>query len=234
LGWVLSATALILFGIALAVARGARRATLLAGGVGLVAAGLAVLLLRGLAGDAFVSALTGTESAEPTVRATWEISTSLLRDGGVALLVYGAVVVAGAWLAGPARPAVAVRRFAAPWLRRPAVAYALLALVTIGLLAWGPTEGLRRAPAAALLVALLVAGGEAFRRQLAREFPDVTPAASWETLHGLGDRLRPGAAGGHVEAERIAQLERLAQLRDDGLLDEAEIKREKQRILEAV
>ena len=80
-----------------------------------------MLVVRSLAGSAVVDSLASTESVKPAVDATWAIGTSLLRDGGIAMLFYGVVIFLAAVLAGPLAIAQRTRRSLAPLLReRPA------------------------------------------------------------------------------------------------------------------
>ena len=85
---------------------------------------------------------------------------------------YGAVMVLGAWLAGPTSWAVGVRRALAPYLAQPALAWgAFAALVFVVVVWWSPTPATRNPVLALLLVALLALGFEALRRRTRREFP---------------------------------------------------------------
>jgi hypothetical protein len=89
----------------------------------------------------------------------------------VNLLIYGIVVVAAAWIAGPSRPAVAIRRVAAPTMRdHPVVIYGLVTVVLLIILLTGPTDGQRIYPLL-VLFALAYVGVEVLRRQTVREFP---------------------------------------------------------------
>ena len=164
------------------------------------------------------------------------------------------MVVLAAWLAGPSGVAVGTRRVLAPYLRSPAVAYGALAVIVVLVLEWAPTPATRKAVPAIVLILLLALGMEMLRRQTAREFPDATlqgamdrwrqrlsrlmdasqkQAARWRTAaqESRASRTKSGssssAAGG-----RLAELERLTELRDAGVLEPEEFQREKQRILD--
>jgi hypothetical protein len=234
---VLVVLALGLYALAVYLAVGRRRETLRACGFGFVAAGAAVLLARSLAGNAVVDALASADSAKPAVEATWSIGTSLLVQAATAMIAYGVVMVLAAWIAGPTRWAVSTREALAPYLREPRYAYGALAVIVVLLLAWGPTPALRKFWPSLLLIALLVLGVEALRRQTAREYPDASveesAARMRERLSGMGERVRGvGArARGGGAGDRLAELERLTKLRDSGALDASEFEREKARIL---
>jgi len=228
LAWVLVGLALGLYALAIFLARGWRREALRATGIGFAFAGLTVLVIRPFAGDALTDALAKTDSVKPAIEATWSIGTSLLQEAAAAVLAYGVVMFLAAWLAGPTGLAVASRRALAPYLRDPRYAYGGLAAIVLLLLAWGPTPATRKPLGALLLIALLAAGVEVLRRQTAREHPDASIGASRPHLSEWLRRTR-GAA---PESGRLAELERLGNLRDSGVLDEAEFEREKAAILE--
>ena len=172
-----------LFALAVFLARGRRRETMRAVGIGFIVAGAGALLARSLAGNFVVEELVKTESVKPAVEATWGIGTSLLVEAATASILYGVFFVLAAWMAGPTAWAVQARRFLAPYLREPRYAYGAFGVVAFLLIAWGPTPALRKPLSALILLALLAGGVEALRRQTAREHPDAslegsTPAAS--------------------------------------------------------
>jgi hypothetical protein len=73
---------------------------------------------------------------------------------------------------GPGEHATTVRRWLAPYVQRPAIAYGALALIIIVLLLdWSPTPAARSWITTPLLIAMAVLGLEVLRRQAAREFP---------------------------------------------------------------
>jgi hypothetical protein len=267
---VLLLVSLGLFAIAVAIAPGWRRRALRAYGIGFVIVGLATLLARSLAGDEFVSSLASTAAAEPAVETVWTIATQLLVQVATATIIYGVVMVVAAWLAGPTRVATAVRRAVAPYWREPLIAYSVLAVVVAILLWWAPTPAWRNVAMVLILVGLLIAGVEALRRQIIREFPDANRDDANRRLHERwdsfvagtrrrGESLRSGASrtaqsagtafvntrdaatarmsgSPTVDAEdaRLRQLERLAELRQAGILDDDELRAEKERILNPV
>src|SRR5216684_7923909 len=69
-----------LYAAAVVLAAGRRRQVLMAIGFCFIAAGLAVLIVRGLMGDYVVSALTNTGTDRPAASAAWSIGTSVLVD----------------------------------------------------------------------------------------------------------------------------------------------------------
>ncbi len=171
---VLIVLSLACFGGALAAAGPGRRRRVVGGfGFGLLAAGALALGATRWMGDAAVSSLGTTAETADAVQGSWPIMTRLLVEAATATVLYGVVLVLGAWLAGPSGWAVAVRRFAAPGLRRPEIAWGGFAVLAgIVILWWAPTPATRNPLTALLLVILLGAGVEALRRQTAREFPE--------------------------------------------------------------
>jgi hypothetical protein len=229
---VLTALTLVLFALAVYLARGWRRVALRSVGVAFVVIGLTVLVARSLAGSAVVGALTTTPSVEPAANSAWEIGTSLLRAGAVAMVGYGVVIILAAWLAGPSRAATTLRRGLAPYLRERPVAYTSLAVIVLLVLWWNPTPGTSRVLPTLVLIALLVAGLEALRHLTLREFPDAERGELSAALReAVGSRRRASAPA--AEDERLQSLEKLAELQAAGVLTEAEVASEKQRILGA-
>ena len=171
LAWILTAVALLLYALAIYMATGWRRVALRNVGFAFIAVGIAVLVARSLAGTAAVNHLATTEAVKPAVSATWNIGTSLLHDGGGAVLFYGIVIVIGAWLAGPGPIGRSVRRELAPLLAGRGTAFGALAVLLLVLFWWSPTPGFQRLATSLLLIALFVAGFEALRRQAIRDFP---------------------------------------------------------------
>jgi hypothetical protein len=182
---VLVALSLLLFGAALLVSPGWRRQAVRAYGIGLVIAGVAAFAIASIAGDAVVDALASTAATQSAVRGVWDVYVTLLLQAAGACIFYGVVMVGGAWLAGRTRWAVSVRRFAAPYLRETALAYAAFAVLLLVVIAWwAPTPAMRN-PVTAILLALLLAGGfEGLRRVTAREFPPEGEPAEAVTASG--------------------------------------------------
>jgi hypothetical protein len=170
LSYLLSFVMVALFACAVWIARGRRRKMLLAVGLGTVIVGLLVLVARRFGGDYLVDALTTNPDARSSVSSAWAIGTELLRDVGINLVIYGLLIALAAWIAGPSRPATAMRRWAAPTLSdRPVVVYGALTGGLLLLLLSGPTDGQRIYPLLVLFVFAFI-GVEVLRRQTRREF----------------------------------------------------------------
>ena len=249
---VLPALGILLFALAVYLARGRRRRTLRTTGWCFVLIGAALLLIRRVAGDAVVDGLVKVPSNKPAVHQVWNIGTSLLRDIAVAMIVYGIVIVASAWLAGPTRPATEIRKALAPKLRdSPAVAYYVVGGVLLLLVLIGPTPAFRNIVWILLFAVLLAYGVTMLRRQTAVEFagiqhgqalrdfrdhraaryarktaPPSHPAADPVVTEAPVTRAPPAATSGRVET-----LERLAALRASGALTYEEYQAEKTHVM---
>ena len=178
LGYILPVLALVLFVLAIYLARGWRREALIAAGGGILVATLVVLLARRLIGTQVVDSLASSETVQPAVRSVWEIISDGLRERALFVLVIGLAFIVGGILAGPGRHATAARRWLAPHLRdNPVAVYATVAVLFLLWLAFIPgIDNLGQVLVIVLLAVLAVVGVETLRRQTAREFP--TPTTS--------------------------------------------------------
>jgi hypothetical protein len=164
---------LFLYGLAIYLAAGHRRRILRASAVSFILVGILLLVVLRLAGDAVVNSLVEADSARDAGWATWVISTELLRGIAIALIGYGIVFLVGAWLAGPTRPATAARRWLAPTFREQAwLVYAVVAVLFLLVIAWGPTVATRQPWGIVLLGGLLFFGVYMFQRETVAEFPE--------------------------------------------------------------
>jgi hypothetical protein len=169
---------LFLYGLAIFLARGARRVILEASGFSLIAVGLIVLVLRRVVENLLVSSIVKTDSYRPAVRAVWLIETSVMRDIGIVLISYGLLAIIAGFVAGPSRVAVKLRSWLAPAFREHVAAtYAVVVTVMLILLAWAPLNSGRRLWGTLILAGLILLGVEILRRQTVREFP-AEPAAA--------------------------------------------------------
>jgi Short C-terminal domain len=243
----LPAIAILLFALAVYLARARRRRTLRTTGWCFVLIGVVLLLIRRIGGDAVVNGLVKLPANKPAVHDVWNIGTSLLHNIAVAMIVYGIVIVAAAWLAGPSRPATAVRKFVAPSLRQsPALAYSVVGAVLLLVVLWGPTPAFRTVWWILVFALLLALGVTMLRRETALEFPRIehgqalhdfqaqrsharapnaSPAASGTTVSG---RTEPAGA---PSTGRVETLERLAALRDRGAITKDEYQTEKTQVM---
>jgi hypothetical protein len=225
--WVL---ALAAAAAAVWLARGRRRTEVRALAIGVLVAGFLILIVRTLVGRYLVDHLVAADSVRPAAARAYAILTELLRGAGWTGVIIAAVAFFGLWLSGPKPRAVATRRLLSPYLRRPEIAYSALVVAYLLLLWWRPTPQFGFWLNVAVYFALAVLGFEVLRRQTAREFPDTEPRG---VMDGLRDIFgwRPGRS--KQVADPAGELERLARLRAEGALDEAEFAAAKAQILGA-
>ena len=232
-----------LYAAAVLLAAGRRRQVLMAIGFCFIGAGLVVLIVRGLAGDYVVSALTNTGTDRPAADAAWSIGTSVLVDVAESAIVVGIPFVAAAWVAGPRKRAANVRRaLAGPMAERRAYMWSAVAAILLFLIIWEPIRAFRNPFGLLLIIALVVAGVELLRRQIAREYPDAQAPDVEQWARNSAERLR--AAAGRLrrdararmpaptpETSRIEELERLTALHERGALTDEEFAEEKRHVL---
>jgi hypothetical protein len=258
LALILSLLTFLCFGLAIYLSRESRWVTVLSCGIGLVAAGFAVIVFREVAGGIVVGQLVEEDSVKPAAEAAWSIGTSLMTSIATTVIVIGVLFGIAGWLASPTGSARSTRRAMAPVLQGyPAYVYSgLVVLVGIYFLS-APTQNLR-----SFLTTLVIAGLAAFgihelRKQTAEEFPDadygdvfgrtkdkVVGAVKDANLGERASKLRlpemrkpngeaSAAAAAPVDSEdaRLERLERLASLHEKGILSDEEFATEKERVL---
>jgi hypothetical protein len=262
LALILSLLTLLVFGLAIYLSRDGRWVTVLFCGIGLVAAGFAVIVFRQIAGGIVVDQLVTDESVKPAAEATWSIGTSLMTSIATTVIVFGVLLGIAGWLGSPTGSAKSTRRFMAPALRDhiPYVYTGLVIVVCIYFLS-SSVQNLR-----SFLTTLVIAGFAAFgirelRRQSEEEFPDAQFSDSFggakERMSdavksaNLGERAsklrlpemrKPGGDKAEAapspeppadeEDSRLQRLERLAELHGKGVLTDEEFAAEKARVLD--
>ncbi|HEY2717919.1 MAG TPA: SHOCT domain-containing protein [Solirubrobacterales bacterium] len=225
---------LILYAAAIYLAHWRRRQVVRAIGFAFVIVGVGVLALRGVAGGVVVGALTETEGVEAAASAAWGIGTSLLVDIAVSTILFGVLVVIGAWLVGQTAWAREVRQEASPWLReRPGAAYVALGLLWLALIAFVPIGAFRTWAGVLVFAALFALGATVFRRQTLAEFPEAERRDFGERLRRVRASRAPAPSAAAAPADPVAQLERLEALRGSGALSPEEFEAAKQKILAA-
>jgi len=191
---------LVLYSLAIWLAKGWRRAALRATGWSLVIVGIVLLVVRRIVENQIVSSLVHTETEKTAVRHAWLIGSTLLADVAWALIFYGVFVVIAAWLAGSTRPAVAIRRWLAPaFNERIGVVWGVVAVLFLLLILWGPTPALQQWWGILLAAALIAFGVWSLRRETLAEFPDAGGTTQWPDIRATWDRMRGGSKGGGSE-----------------------------------
>jgi hypothetical protein len=202
LALVLSLLTLLCFGVAIYISRDGRWVTMLFCGIGLVAAGFAVIVFREVAGGIVVDQLVKEESVKSAAEAAWSIGTSLMVSIATTVIVFGVLFVLAGWLGSPTGSARETRRFMAPFLRDyvPYVYTGLAVLVCFWFLS-ASVQNLR-----SFLTALIVAGFVAFgihelRRQSEEEFPE---AAIDDYFGGARERVVGAVKNANI-GERVGE-----------------------------
>jgi hypothetical protein len=163
----------LLYALAMFLARGNRRSTLMWVGSSLVFAGVFVLLARKIGQGQLVSAITSDASIEPAANDAYSVATSLLVQVSSASIIIGVPVILAALLAGPARWALATRRFLAPRFREhPGLAYWIVAGLLALFFLWGPIPATRNPLEMLIFTILAFVGAYVLRGQIAEEFPE--------------------------------------------------------------
>ena len=183
----LAIAVLVLYALAVYLAHPRRRIVLAGVGTSLLLSGLILAIVRRAAGNLIVDSLVKVDANKPAVLTAWLVETNLLHDIAIALIAYGFLAILAAFLAGPSRPATAIRRWAAPTMKdHPALVYAAAAVLFLIVIAWGPTNATRQLVGTLILAAIFFAGLEIWRRQTIREFASGEAGdAQKRALHGV-------------------------------------------------
>lgn len=222
--WILVLAA---WGGAIWLARGRRRIETRAIATGVIVAGVLVLLVRTLAGRYLVDELVVYDSVRPAVANAYDILTRLLAGAGWTAVIFGVVALIGVWVTGKGARATAVRRWLAPYLQRPEIAYGTLVVAYLLLLWWQPTPQFGFPINILIFFVLALIGLETIRRQAAREFPDAEAGSPVAAIRAAVSSTRKPSTTPSTSGE----LERLARLHASGELDDAEYAAAKARLL---
>jgi hypothetical protein len=247
LAWLFSLGSLALFGVAFWLANGRRWIVILGYGLGLIAAGLAAIAVRGAAKGLVVDSLAKTEDAKTPAEHAWDISTSLLHSISSSVIIFGILFVIASFLASPANAAVSIRQALAPSLReRQGLVWSVFAAVALlALIIWPPT-GTRQLVLSLVLIAIAGVGLWALARKTDQEFPG---ARRGDWMQAMRERARrAGAETGrrigsavkglteeekHPDDAKLERLERLGELKEKGVLTATEFRQEKKKLLSA-
>jgi len=162
----------LLFALAIGLARGFRRRTLMRVGVAIVSAGVVVFLVRTILVSQVTDSLVKTEPAKPAAHAVLSIGTSMLAEIAGAFVVVGVPLIAAAWFAGPARLATSGRQVIAPFLREQAPwTYGIVAGIMLLIFIWSPIPATGKPAGIIVFLVLAFLGTYVLRRQIAEEFP---------------------------------------------------------------
>lgn len=227
----------LLYALALLLAPGHRRRTLMTIGFAAVFAGVVVLFGRRILETQITNSLTDDASLRPAVRATIAIGTSLLVEVATAVIFVAVVLIAAAWFAGPARIARTEREAMAPFLReRPVAAYAITLGVLALLFIWNPIPATGTPAGIITFIVLALLGTQVLIRQTAVEFPEARSGAARQAMRArwaaVRDRRSSADAGrSPAPATTAEQLKQLAELRDGGEITAEEYQTAKAQLL---
>jgi hypothetical protein len=234
----LSVLVVLLYVLAIALARGRRRRALLMVGVSGAVAGVVVLLGRSILSSQVAGALTNDASLRPTITAAVGITTEMLTEIAGACIFVGIAFILAASFAGEARWARSAREAIAPFLRdRPVETYAIALAAMVLLFLWDPIPATGKPLGMLILLALAMLGTYMLRRQTMAEFPEAQKGATSERLRarvdaarGRREEAKPPIAGG-APATVSEQLQQLADLQANGALTPSEYEAAKQKLL---
>jgi len=227
----------LLYALAVFLAPGRRRRTLMTIGFSALFAGLLVLFARRVLENQIPLSLTDDTSLRPAIRATIAISTGLLKEVATGVMFVAIILIIAAWFAGPGRLPRTGREAIAPFLReRPVPTFA----ITLGLLAllflWNPIPATGTPAGIITFIVLALIGTEVLRRQTALEFPEARSGAAAHAMRArwssMRDRTpRANAAPAAAAPTTAEQLKQLAELRDSGELSPEEYSAAKAQLL---
>lgn len=166
----------LMYALAVYLARGRRRQTLMHVGAAFIVGALVVFVVRSLAGHAVVSSLASTSSVKPAAEAAWSIGTSVLVEIAWATVYIGIALILAGLLAGPTQAATFIRHALAPYLNERAdIAFGVVIFLLLLLFVWGPIAATRTLTGVLIITALALLGTYVLRRQTLREFPGAMP-----------------------------------------------------------
>jgi hypothetical protein len=224
----------VLYALAVFLAKGHRRRTLMTVGFAAIFAGVVVFFGRNILQTQITNSLTNDASLRPAIRATIGIGTQLLVEVAGACVFVGVILVIAAWFAGPARIARAGREAIAPFLRDQVgftygIALGILALLFI----WDPIPATGTPAGIITFIVLGLIGTAVLRAQTAREFPEARAGAATHAVRTrMSSMRRPGGSSPPpANATTAEQLKQLADLRDSGSISPEEYQAAKSQLL---
>jgi hypothetical protein len=235
LGPILFVLIVVLYALAVWLARGRRRLTLRNVGWSIIVVGLLLTTMRRLTGNYIDSIITDPQYSVAG-KIIFGILSELLFDTAWLLITWGAIIVAGMLAIGPNRIATWARRTAAPVLNADrtvfwvgaAVLYLLVLLIV-------PSPALRLWWSVIVIGAVVALGLEYLRSRSLAEFPDLQldvdvdgmKNSVTKTWTALASRFSNGDASDHV-----AQLQKLSEMHASGVLTDAEYTAAKAKLLD--
>lgn len=183
---------LLAIGAVAASPPGSRRGASLAVALTIGLSAITVFAFHRIAGEWVVEEIAGGGPTTAAVQSVWDTSTSLMTVIAGRTLILAAILLFAALLAGPSRPATAVRRRLAPAFdHEPFVVHAVVLGVGIAAIALGILPFVDRPLGIVLLLGTLIAGTELVRR--AAEDDVLLPELAAEEVDAAADSVAAAA-----------------------------------------
>jgi Short C-terminal domain len=224
----------IMYALAVLLARGRRRRTLMLVGIGAVVGGIVAILGRHFLNAQITNSLVSEASLRPAVSDVVSIATQMEHQIAAAVIAFGIALIVAAWFAGPARAARTSREAIAPFLREhPLETYGIVLGVMGLIFIWDPIHATGTPAGIIVFTLLALLGTFLLRRQTAEEFAEARKGAATAKLRSLmrGQRQQAKAPPAHNGTTVPEQLGQLADLRDRGALSPDEYQEAKARLL---
>jgi hypothetical protein len=227
----------VLYALAILLASGHRRRTLMTVGFAGVLGGAVVILGRSIFTTQVTSSLVSDASLRPAVTDVVSISTQMLHQIAAACAFVGIPLIVAAWFAGPARPARATRLAIAPSLREHPIGWYVAALAVMLLIfIWNPIHATGTPAGIIVFTLLALVGVFTLRRETIRDFPEAKLGdatrrvrARFETMRV--QRRQSKVSSTPVQTTLTEQLQQLADLRDHGAITTDEYQLAKTQLL---
>jgi hypothetical protein len=179
LALVLTILVPLLYALAIWLARGYRRRTLISVGIAAVSVGILVFVARSLVIHGVTDSLVKNEANKPAVHEVLSIATGMLSEIAGAFIFIGVPLIAAGWFAGPSRYATRAREWIAPFLReRPEWTYVIVIGIMLLIFIWDPIPATGKPAGIITFLVLAVFGTYLLRRQTDEEFPAPPAGAS--------------------------------------------------------
>ncbi|CAB4344980.1 unannotated protein [freshwater metagenome] len=236
LGPILFVLIVVMYLLAVWLARGRRRLTLRNVGWSVIVVGLILTTMRRISGNYVASMITDPQYSLAG-KFIFGVLSELLFNTAWLLITWGAVIVLGMVLIGPSRIATWARRSLAPLFNADQIvfwagAFVLYVLVLLVV----PSPAFRTQWSLIALTVIVGFGLDVLRRRSLREFPDAhidvdssrlrnSASTAWA---GMASRLKHDDSGSQVD-----QLKQLSELHASGALSDGEFAAAKAKLLGA-
>ncbi len=163
----------LLYALAIALAGGFRRRTLMSVGIAAVVVGLLVFIGRNILVTQVTDSLVKSEAVRPAAHEVLKIATAMLSEIAGAFIIVGIPLIAAAWFAGPAKLAVRghARRSRRSCASSRQWTYAITAAIMAVIFIWQPIPATGKLAGILVFLALAFFGTYLLRKQTAEEFP---------------------------------------------------------------